>query len=164
MEMRSYGMILCILYKDHVTNEEVSAKIEQAIGPHRELLTIVKRCKLKWYGYISCSSSLAKATRQGTVKGGRRQGGQEKKWEDNIKEWTGTEFAKSQRTVENRKKMEKTGCKIICGAPITLTVKGLMMMMITFTYSLTMGVDGAPEMTSQPASSIFLCSPPLSGT
>ena len=25
--------------------------------------------------------------------------------------------------------MEKTGCKIICGAPTTLAVKGLMMMM-----------------------------------
>ena len=27
-------------------------------------------------------------------------------------------------------KMEKTGCKIICGAPTTLAVKGLMMMMV----------------------------------
>ena len=27
-------------------------------------------------------------------------------------------------------KMEKTGCKIICDAPTTLVVKGLMMMMI----------------------------------
>ena len=26
-------------------------------------------------------------------------------------------------------KMEKTGCKIICGAPMTHVVKGLMMMM-----------------------------------
>ena len=26
-------------------------------------------------------------------------------------------------------KMEKTGCKIICGAPTTLAIKGLMMMM-----------------------------------
>ena len=26
-------------------------------------------------------------------------------------------------------KMEKTGCKIICGAPMTLTVRGNMMMM-----------------------------------
>ena len=26
-------------------------------------------------------------------------------------------------------KMEKTGCKIICGTPTTLAVKGLMMMM-----------------------------------
>ena len=36
---------------------------------------------------------------------------------DNIREWTGLEFAKSQRAVENREKMEKTGCEIICGAP-----------------------------------------------
>ena len=34
------------------------------------------------------------------MKGGRRQGIQ--KWEDNIKEWTGLDFAKSQRAVENR--------------------------------------------------------------
>ena len=27
-------------------------------------------------------------------------------------------------------KLEKTGCKIICGAPTTLAVKGLMMMMM----------------------------------
>ena len=29
-----------------------------------------------------------------------------------------------------QEKMEKTGYKIICGAPMTLTVKGLMMMMM----------------------------------
>ena len=27
-------------------------------------------------------------------------------------------------------KMEKSGCKIICGAPVTLAAKGLMMMMM----------------------------------
>ena len=27
-------------------------------------------------------------------------------------------------------KMEKTGCRIVCGAPTTLAVKGLMMMMM----------------------------------
>ncbi|WP_419598643.1 hypothetical protein, partial [Thiolapillus sp.] len=32
MEMRCYRKILHILYKDHVTNEEVPAKIQQAIG------------------------------------------------------------------------------------------------------------------------------------
>ena len=52
-----------------------------------------------------------------------------KRWEDNVREWTGLEFAKSQRAVENRKKIEKTGRKIICGSPTTLAVKGLMMMM-----------------------------------
>ena len=35
----------------------------------------------------------------------------------------------SQRAVENGK-MEKTGCKIICGAPTILAVKELMMIMM----------------------------------
>ena len=68
-----------------------------------------------------------KTTLKGTVKEERRQGRQRKRWEDNIRVWTGLEFGKSQRVVENRK-MEKTCCKIICGAPTTLAVKGLMMM------------------------------------
>ena len=41
MEMRCYRKILHISYKDHVTNEEVRAKIQQATGPHEDL-TIVK--------------------------------------------------------------------------------------------------------------------------
>ena len=48
MEMRCYRKILRISYKNHVTNEEVRAKIQQAIGPHEDLLTIVKRRKLVW--------------------------------------------------------------------------------------------------------------------
>ena len=43
MEMRCYLKILRVSYKDHVTNEEVLAKTQQAIGPHEDLLTIVKR-------------------------------------------------------------------------------------------------------------------------
>ena len=133
MEMRCYRKIQRFSYKDLVTNEEVCAKIQQAIGPHKDLLTIIKRCKLQWYGHVSCSSGLAKTILQGTVKGGRRQGRQRKRWEDNIREWTGLEFGKSQRAVENsgeQGKIEKTGCKIICGAPTTLVVKGLMIMMM----------------------------------
>ena len=99
------------------------------LGPHEDLLTIVKRRKLQRYGHVSRSSGLAKTILQGTVKGARRQGRQRKRWEDNIRKWTGLEFGKSQRAVENRKKMEKTGCKIVCGAPTTLAVKGLMIMM-----------------------------------
>ena len=44
---------------------------------------------------------------QGTVKGGRRQGRQMKRWEDNIRELTGLEFAKSQTAVENREEWRK---------------------------------------------------------
>ena len=72
---------------------------------------------------VSCSSGLAKTILQGTVKGGRRQGRQRKRWENSIREWTGLEFAKSQRAVENGQ-MEETGCEIISGAPTTLAVKG----------------------------------------
>ena len=69
MEMRCYRKMLRISYKDHVTNEEVHAKIQQAIGPHEDLLTTVKRRKLHWYGHVCRSSGLAKTILQGTVKG-----------------------------------------------------------------------------------------------
>ena len=111
MEMRCYRRILHISYKDHATNEEVRAKIQQAIGPHEYLLTIVKRRKLQWCGHVPCSSGLAKTILQGKVKGGRRQGGQRKRWEDNIREWTGLEFGKSQRTVENGEEWRKLVAK-----------------------------------------------------
>ena len=122
IEMRCYRKILHISYKDHVSNEEVRAKVQQAIGPRKDLLTIVKRRKLQWCGHVSRSSGLTKTTWQGTVKGGRRQGRQRKRWEDNIREWTGLEFAKSQRA--EQRKMEETGCEVICDAPTTFAVKG----------------------------------------
>ena len=111
MEMRRYRKILRISYKGHVINEEVSSKIQQAVGPHEDLLTIVKRRTLLLYGHVSLSSGLAKTILQGTVKGGRRQGRQRKRWEDNIRESTGLEFAKSQRAVENREKWRKLVAK-----------------------------------------------------
>ena len=67
---------------------------------------------------------------QGTVKGERRQGRRRKRWEDNIREWTGLEFAKSQRAVENRGKWRKLVAKSSVVPPTTLAVEGLMMMMM----------------------------------
>ena len=52
-------------------------------------------------------SGLPKTISQGTVKGGRRQDKQKRRWEHNIKECTGLEFAKTQRAVENREKWRK---------------------------------------------------------
>ena len=75
MEMRCYRKILHISYKDHVTNEEVRAKIQQRI-------------------FLD-----------------KGRGGQRKRWEDNIREWTGLEFGKSQRAVENRGKWRKLVAK-----------------------------------------------------
>ena len=103
MEMRCYRKILQISYKDHVTNEEVRAKIQQATGPHKNLLTIVKKRKLQWYGHVSSRfirsgqnrlarrSERGKKTRQTEEEVGRqhqgmeRLGRQRKRWEDNIR-------------------------------------------------------------------------------
>ena len=52
-------VVLHISYKDHVTNEEVRAKIQQAIEAHEDLQMIVKRRKLQWYGHVSRSSGRA---------------------------------------------------------------------------------------------------------
>ena len=67
---------------------------------------------------------------QGTVKGGRGQGGQRKRWEDNVREWTGLDVRQIPEGNGEHGKMEVTGCEIICGAPTTIAVKGQMMMMM----------------------------------
>ena len=123
MKMTCYCKILRISYRDHVTNDEVHAKIQQAIGPHKNP-TMVKRHKLQWYGHVSRSSGLAKTILHGTVGGGRRQGRQRTGWEDKIREWTDLEFAKSQRAVEKGKNGENWLSNHLWCAPTTLAVKG----------------------------------------
>ena len=61
------------------------------------------------------------------------RGGQRKRWEDNIREWTDLEFGKSQRAVESREKWRKLVAESSVVPPMTLMVKGLMMMM-TYMY------------------------------
>ena len=56
--MRCYRRLLNISYKDHVTNEEVRNRIQNATGVHDDRLTMVKKRKLKWYGHISSSSGM----------------------------------------------------------------------------------------------------------
>ena len=43
----------------------------------------------------------------GTVKEGRRYCRQRKRWEDNMREWTGLEFAHPKGRVENREEWRK---------------------------------------------------------
>ena len=121
--MRCYRKILRISYKDHVTSKEVRAKIQQAIRPHKDLLTIVKRCKLQWYGHVFRSSGVAKKhlarlsergkkTRQTEEEVGRQHLGMDSPGVWQVSEGSGEQG-----------KMEKTGCKVICGAPATPAVK-----------------------------------------
>ena len=85
IEMRCNRKILHISYNDHVNNEEVRAKIQQATEPHEDFGITIKRRKLQWYGHVSRSSGLAKTVLQGTVKAVRK-GRERKRWEDNIRE------------------------------------------------------------------------------
>ena len=136
MEMRCYR-ILRISYKDHVTNEEVRVKIQPAIGPQEDLLTIIKRRKSQWYGHVSRSSGLAKTILQGTVKGGRRHGRQRNRWEDNIRNGQAWSSPSPRGQWRTGKKMEETASEIICGTPAILVVKGWMMMKFTAHPSIT---------------------------
>ena len=111
MEMRCYCKILRISDKDHVTNEEVRAKIQQAIGPHEDLLTIVKETQtaVVWSCFPFIRSGQNRLA--GHSERGRTQGRQRSRWEDNIREWTGLDFGKSQRAVEDREKWRKLVAK-----------------------------------------------------
>ena len=85
-----------------MTNEDVRNRIQNAIGVHDDLLTMVKKRKLRWYGHMSRSSGMAKTLLQWTEKGARRRCRQKKRCEDNIKEWTGMEFGDSLRAAEDK--------------------------------------------------------------
>ena len=111
MEMRFCRKIQHISYKDHVTNEEVRAKIQQAIGPHEDLLTIINRRKLQWYDQVSRLSGLAKTILQGTVNGGKKTRQTE---EEMGRQHQGIDRPGVRQVPEGsgeQRKMEETGCK-----------------------------------------------------
>ena len=74
-EMRCFRKLLGISYRDHITNDAVRDRIRQAIGPYDDILTMVKKRKLKWFGLVSRSSGLAKTILQGALQGGRSMQG-----------------------------------------------------------------------------------------
>ena len=123
MEMRCYRKILCISYKDHITNEEVKRRIRDVIGQYKDLLNIVKERKLKWYGHVTRADNLAKTIMQGTVQGGRRRGRQKRRWEDNIKEWTGVPLGETVRRAEGRDGWRRLVARS-CSAPTVKQTTG----------------------------------------
>ena len=69
--------------------------------------------------HLARHSERGKKTRQTEEEVGRQRQGMDRPGVRQVPEGSGEQG-----------KMEKTGCKIICGAPTTLAVKGLMMMMM----------------------------------
>ena len=53
VEMRYYRKIFGISFRDRIPNEYVRNRVRAAIGPHDDLLSIVKTRKLRWYGHVT---------------------------------------------------------------------------------------------------------------
>ena len=104
LEMRCFHKLLEQRSHNQRASESQNWKCHWA---YEDLLTSVKRRKLKWYGHVTRSSGLAKTILQGTVQGERRRDRQRKQWEDNIKEWTGFEWNILQWETENREEWRK---------------------------------------------------------
>ena len=119
-------------YTSHTKTMLPTRMSVQAIGPHEGLLMSLKRRKLQWYDHVSRSSGLAKSSCKAKWKGeedkaDRGRGG---RTSGNGQAWSSASPRGQWRTGAK----EKTACKIICGAPTTLAVKGLMMMMMMMKY------------------------------
>ena len=83
IEMRYYRKILRISYKDHVTNEEVHAKIQQAIGPYEEETQTAVVCTCRPFirsgqNHLARHSERGKKTRQTEEEVGRQYQGMDR--------------------------------------------------------------------------------------
>ena len=79
---------------------------------------------VQWYGHVFRSSGLAKTILQSTVKWGKKTRQKEK---EVGRQHQGMDRPGVRQVLEGsgeQRKMEETGCEIICGTPTTFAVKG----------------------------------------
>ena len=105
--MRCLRRLLNISYRDRITNIEVRNRVTKEIGPHSELLAMVIKKKLIWFGHVIGSNSMSKTILQGSIEGIRRRGRPKMQWQDNIVKWTGLDINKAMRAAENREGWKK---------------------------------------------------------
>ena len=90
----AYGMEISAEKTKLMTNNTSGINIEIKVnGQKLETVT-----GFKYLGSVITNEG-SKPEMQGTVKGGRRQGRQRKRWEDNTREWTGLESPRSRGLV-----------------------------------------------------------------
>ena len=116
--MKCFRRILNITFRDHITNQAVRDRLAPILGNRDDLLTSVKKRKLKWYGHVSRGHGMATTILQGTVPGGRKPGRQKLRWEDNVKEWTGLTLPETHVLTKDREAWQKL-VREINGAPTT---------------------------------------------
>ena len=85
LEMWMYRRMTRTSWKDKKTNVEVLEKVGLK---NKEMLNIIKRRKLTYYGHISRHDSMQKDILEGKIEGTRGRGRPRKSWIGNIKETT----------------------------------------------------------------------------
>ena len=119
--MRYYRKVLRVSYKDHVTNKEDRAKIQQAIGPHEDFLTNETQTEVAWTCLPLVRSGKNHLARQ------YERGKRTKQTEEEV----GRQHLRMERPgvrqvpdgSEEPRKMEETGCEVIRDDPTILEVK-----------------------------------------
>lgn len=100
-----------------ISNEKVKDKIRQCIGEYKDLVSIVRGRKLKWFGHISLKYCLTHTIMHGATQGTRRPGRQKKSWLQNIKDWTGQTLTIATLAAQNREGWRATVSTSIKSAP-----------------------------------------------
>ena len=112
VEMRSFRHLLGISYKDHITNEEVQSRIRKAIEPYEELLSTVKRRKMKWNGHVTRASGIAKTVHRALY--GDGEGAADRENDGKITSEIGR-VGTERRREESRgtRRMANVGCQVV---------------------------------------------------
>ena len=103
-----------------MTNEEISNRIQNAIGVHgehgkeTEIQMVWPHLKILWHGEDNSAGDSERSKKERKTK---------KRWENNIKEWTGMEFGDSLRAAEDREGLK--GIVATSSVATTSEVKGL---------------------------------------
>ena len=102
-EMFCYRRILRVSWRERRTN----LSILREIGQERNLLTSIKRRKLKYFGHITRGGGISAEILQGMTEGKRKRGRQKMRWSDNIVEWTGKTMNECTRACRDRRRWRK---------------------------------------------------------
>jgi len=102
-ELRCFRKVLNVSHKEHQTNVSIRAEMEAAIGKHEHLLSTIRRRKMRWFGHINRSHSLADTILQVAVDGVRDRGRPRTSWLGNIVKWTGKTVREIHAASHNRK-------------------------------------------------------------
>ena len=93
-EMKCYRKILRISWTERKTNASV---LEQLGLKAPQLLNLIKKQKLSYFGHIKRHSTLKKLFLEGTCEGRRGRGRPRKRWTQDIGEWMGVSTVEAGR-------------------------------------------------------------------